>query len=211
MAAPAVAYDDDSGAGDIVFFALLVTGAYVFAQLWRSKQAVAAGWGFAPAPPPPLSSLDRALEVLAPMQLSPAGEAFIKEQEGFRPMPYQDPPGSGKMSIGYGHQIQPGENLKGPISRQTANVLFDADAAKVSQAINGGLKVGVSQGQFDALVDFGINFGAGALLGSTLWQLLNSGDYAGAAQQFNLWIHSGGQVSSDLQARRAGDVQLFNS
>jgi len=201
---------DDDGAGDLVFVGLMVVGAYVFAQLWRSKQAVAGGWGFEASPPPPQSSLDQALEILAPMQLSPAGAAYIKKQEGFRPMPYADPSGNG-MDIGYGHQIKAGENLKGPISRQTADTIFQADVADISQTINNNLKVAVSQGQFDALVDFGYEFGAPKLLSSTLWQRLNAGDYAGAAQQFNLWVHSGGQVSQDLVQRRAGDVQMFNS
>jgi lysozyme len=208
-----VAYqDDDDGAGDLVFLALMFASAYVFAQYWRSKTAAAGGWGFAPAAPAPLSPLDRALEILAPMQLSAAGAAYIKKQEGFRAMPYPDPSGNG-TDIGYGHQIKASEaaTLKGPISRQTAEVLFNADAADISQTINNNLRVGVSQGQFDALVDFGYEFGAPKLLGSTLWQLLNSGDYAGAAQQFNLWVHSGGQVSQDLVNRRAGDVQMFNS
>ena len=45
----------------------------------------------------------------------------------------------------------------------------------------------VSQGQFDALVDFAYNLGASKLVNSTLWKKLKAKDYESAANEFLKW------------------------
>lgn len=67
----------------------------------------------------------------------------------------------------------------------------------------------LTQGQFDALVDFTYNLGAGALQGSTLRKLVNAGDMDGAAGEFGKWVHAGGAVLPGLVTRRAEDAELF--
>ena len=42
-------------------------------------------------------------------------------------------------------------------------------------------------------------------------KLLNAGDYSGAADQFERWDKSGGQVIAGLLRRRQTEVQEFNS
>ncbi len=198
--------DDDEGGDDLLFLALVIGGAYVFAQLWRHRLAAAAGGGsFAPAPPPN-DVAQGVLNYLVPLSLSPTGAAFIKANEGFRAAAYPD---AGGQSIGYGHKIQPGENIVSPISQGEADSLFASDIGTAVRAVSDGLKVQVSQSQFDALVDLAYNIGTTAFLNSTLLSLLNSGDFQGASQQFSQWIHSGGQVNSDLVARRQADQNLF--
>jgi lysozyme len=200
--------DDDDDGDDFAFFALVTAGAYFFWQLYRYRLAAQAGGGVfetaAPAQGDPTSGI---LNILVPLQLSPTGAAFIKQQEGFSATPYAD---GGKTSIGYGHQIQPGENIPQPISRADGEQLFASDAAKAAQTVGDAVKVELSQSQFDALVDFVFNIGRGDFLKSHLLAYLNSGDYARAAAEFSRWVHSGGQVNADLVARRALDQQLFN-
>jgi lysozyme len=68
----------------------------------------------------------------------------------------------------------------------------------------------VNQNQFDAMVDFAYNAGAGAFLGSTLLKKVNTGDFPGAAAQFALWIHAGGEVVEGLVRRRKAEADLFS-
>ena len=63
--------------------------------------------------------------------------------------------------------------------------------AKRSRLSNGWFKVPLSQGQFDALVDFAFNLGSGRLATSTLLQNLNAGNYDDAAGQLLRWDHAG--------------------
>jgi lysozyme len=151
------------------------------------------------------------------MVLSSDGLAFIQSQEGLSLSAYEDPPGSNKYSIGYGHQIVPGDGLDSSsiITEDEALQLLNGDTAKAQSAVNSLVTVPLSQGQFDALVDFAYNEGVGAFAGSTLLATLNSGDYAGASQDFASWVfeHVGGvkQVSQVLVARRQGEQQLFTA
>jgi lysozyme len=69
--------------------------------------------------------------------------------------------------------------------------------------------VTLSQGQYDALVSFTYNEGAGRLQTSTLLTLLNAGNYAGASGQFGDWVYGGGVKLTGLVTRRAAEVALF--
>jgi GH24 family phage-related lysozyme (muramidase)/LysM repeat protein len=82
-------------------------------------------------------------------------------------------------------------------------------AATVRDAV----KVPVTQNQFDALVSFAYNIGAGqsGFKGSTALSRLNKGDTAGAAEAMTWWNKSEGKVSQGLINRRADEVELFNT
>ena len=67
----------------------------------------------------------------------------------------------------------------------------------------------MTQGQYDALVDFTFNLGATNFSGSTLLALLNAGNYDGAAEQFERWHHVGGQDCAGLFRRRAAEKAEF--
>ncbi len=82
-------------------------------------------------------------------------------------------------------------------------------SAQVSALVEGGAPT--SQNQFDALVDFAYNLGVGNLESSTLLRLHKAGDYAGAAAQFPLWDHAGGQVMPGLRKRRAAEQALYET
>jgi lysozyme len=73
--------------------------------------------------------------------------------------------------------------------------------------------VDVSQGQFDALVSFVYNVGAGAFENSTLLEKLNAGDYRGAFDEFERWnkvtVNGEKIVSSGLVKRRRREQELF--
>jgi lysozyme len=71
------------------------------------------------------------------------------------------------------------------------------------------VRVPLTQGQFDALVDFCFNLGEGRLAGSTLLRELNAGLYAAAGQQLLAWDHAGGKVIPGLKARREAELALW--
>lgn len=136
--------------------------------------------------------------------VSAAGVAFVKQEEGFDATIKND---EGHQEIGYGHDFTGAPPYPPPITRAQADVLLNQDLAQAAGEIDQLVAVPLTQNQFDALASF--QFNTGALAGSTLLQLLNAGNYAGAAQQFGRWIHAGGVVNQGLVARRAREAALF--
>ncbi|HEY1159134.1 MAG TPA: lysozyme [Terracidiphilus sp.] len=116
---------------------------------------------------------------------------------------------AGIPTIGYGHRLLPHESFPNGIFELQAALLLAGDARDAEQAVQRLAKVALSQGQFDALVDFCFNLGAGRLSSSTLLKALNCGRFEAAAEQLLSWDLAGGEVNSGLKARREGEFQLW--
>lgn len=199
-------------AEDIFVYVSLIVGGLIALNYLRNRSAaavdVAAGFGTQSFPgTQPGGGFSSALEILAPMQVSPAGQAFIKNEEKLSLVRFND---AGHSAIGWGHDIQPGENIPARITPGQAQQLLDGDLANTASVLNGAVRVQLTQNQFDALASLEFDIGAHAFETSTLLRLLNAGNYAGAAQQFSRWIHSQGQVNQGLIGRRARELALFN-
>jgi lysozyme len=93
---------------------------------------------------------------------------------------------------------------------QAANLLA-CDVRDAEQAVQRLVKVPLTQGQFDALVDFCFNLGVGRLTASTLLKCLNAGRYDEAAEQLLLWDHTGGQECAALKVRREAEAELWRN
>lgn len=145
------------------------------------------------------------------LSISLAGLNHLKEIEGFRANVYDDI--AGYPTIGYGHKLTIAERAAGlkTVTEEQATRLLAADLATAENAVNRLVKVGLTQGQFDALVSFVYNVGAGAFGRSTMLKMLNAGDYAGAAAQFSRWTYAGGQKSQGLANRRQAEIALFKN
>lgn len=143
------------------------------------------------------------------MQVSADGLDLIKKSEGFRGQVYRDV--AGFPTIGYGHLIKPGETFPNGITEPQAAAILSSDVQEAEQAVARLVKVALTQGQFDALVDFCFNLGAGRLASSTLLRDLNAGNHNSAAAQLLSWDHAGGVVVSGLKARREAELLLWNS
>lgn len=145
------------------------------------------------------------------MLTSPAGRSNIATWEGRRKNAYQD--SAGNWTIGVGHKIVPGDGLAPnsatTITDQTIDALFADDIEEAETSVKSRVTVPLSQGQFDALVDFAFQFGDGKFGSSTLLRLLNSGDYAGAQAEFAKWIHVNNVPNQQLIARRNADAIMF--
>ncbi|AJB70083.1 lysozyme [Enterobacter asburiae] len=146
------------------------------------------------------------------MQTSDKGIALIKQFEGCKLTAYQD--SVGVWTIGYGWtQPVDGKPIRAgmTIKQETAERLLKTGLVSYESDVSRLVKVGLTQGQFDALVSFTYNLGARSLSTSTLLRKLNSGDYAGAADEFLRWNKAGGKVLNGLTRRREAELALFLS
>lgn len=144
------------------------------------------------------------------MQTSDKGIALIKQFEGCKLTAYQD--SVGVWTIGYGwtkpvdgKPIRAGMTIK----QETAERLLKTGLVSYESDVSRLVKVGLTQGKFDALVSFTYNLGARSLSTSTLLRKLNAGDYAGAADEFLRWNKAGGKVLNGLTRRREAERDLF--
>lgn len=140
------------------------------------------------------------------MQISETGKDIIRNLEGFSATRYPDGKG---YSIGYGHQILPGESFVEPISKEIGELLLESDSAKSEKIVNSSVKVPLKQNQFDALVSFVYNVGANAFKNSSMLRYINSGRNDLAADEFNRWVYYQGSVNKGLVARREKEKKLF--
>lgn len=130
---------------------------------------------------------------------------MIKGFEGFREYPYTCP--GGALTIGYGTTIKPGQFTS--ITKEQAEALLRKSISGFERSIKKLVKVPLNQNQYDALVSFTYNVGAGALQRSTLLKKLNSRDYQGAADELLRFTKSNGKVLQGLVKRREKERAIF--
>jgi lysozyme len=132
---------------------------------------------------------------------------YIKLAEGFRAKAKLDVKG---LAIGYGHH---GPEVHDGLvwTAQQAEETLEQDIGKVCEEVEALVKVPLTQGQFDALVDFTYNLGSGRLQHSTLLTLLNQKAYTGAGQQLLRWDMVEGKPSDGLLARRQWDLERWKA
>jgi lysozyme len=137
---------------------------------------------------------------------STKGLSLTEQFEGCRLTAYQDQ--VGVWTIGYGH-TGPDVTAGMTISIDAAQALLAKDVSSAADCVNNLVEVTLTQEEFDALVDFVFNLGAGAFRGSTMLRDLNAGDFTSAAAQFDMWDHAGGAVVAGLLRRRQAEAELF--
>lgn len=139
------------------------------------------------------------------MAPSDACIALVKSSEGCRLTAYRD--SASVLTIGFGHARGVREGQTITQAQADALLLDDLDAAAAQ--VEAMVTVPLTQGQFDALVSFCYNLGAGRLRDSTLLRLLNQSRYQEAAAQFRFWVMAAGQVLPGLVTRRKAERALF--
>jgi lysozyme len=138
---------------------------------------------------------------------SPNGFKMTESFEGLQLTAYKDVAGVWTNGYGNTHNVVPGTTItmEQAVSDRASNI--EGSEFVVNRVVT----VPLTQNQFDALVDFVFNLGSGNFQSSTLLRKLNSGDYAGASQEFPKWDHSGGVVVAGLTRRRLAEQALFNT
>lgn len=144
-----------------------------------------------------------------PTRTGAQGIDLIKHFEGLRLQRYLD--AVGKPTIGYGHLILPHEHFDRPLSEAEAQALLRRDLRGAELQLCKLVRVPITQQQFDALMSFVFNLGAGRLRSSTLLRYLNAGSPARAADQFLAWNKAGGKPLAGLTRRRQAERKLFLS
>ena len=145
------------------------------------------------------------------MEYSKNGAHLTESFEGLRLTAYPDPgTGGAPWTIGYGHtgpDVHPGLT----ITQEQAEELLMQDTQKAAAAVNAKVTGDITQEEFDALVDFVFNVGAGNFAASTLLKKVNSGDIHGAAAEFEKWDMAAGKHMAGLLRRRHAESEEFLS
>jgi len=145
-------------------------------------------------------------------QINEDGLIIIKSFEGLELVAYQD--SVGVWTIGYGHT-----SMAGPPDVYPGLVITEAEADRIlrqdldyfEQGVAAALTVATNSDQFSAMVSFAFNVGLTAFRDSTLLRKHNSGDFAGAADEFLRWVYAGGERLPGLERRRNAERALYLS
>ena len=146
------------------------------------------------------------------MKMSAAGLDTVKEFEGLRLKAYKCP--AAVWTIGYGHTSAAGSPIVTSdleITREAAEEILKKDMGQYEDGVSKYVKVGLTQGQFDPLVDFAYNAGVGALQKSTLLKKVNAGKFDEVPAEFMKWTKGGGKELPGLVRRRRAEVKLWRS
>jgi len=110
------------------------------------------------------------------------GIDLIKRFEGFSATVYICT--AGYPTIGYGHLVREAERYEQGITEAAAEALLRRDVQAAEKAVLRLIDVPLTDGQFDALVSFTFNLGAGALQRSTLRRMVNRQAHSEVPEQF---------------------------
>lgn len=134
------------------------------------------------------------------MKMSENGLHLLEMREGSRTLAYKDT--KGIWTIGVGHT---GPEVKEGLRWTPAQIdeAFRKDVEWAEDAVNK-VKVPLTQYQFDALVSFVFNVGAGAFERSTMLKCLNKGDFHQACLEFDKWVKP-----PEIKSRRMSEKNQF--
>lgn len=150
-------------------------------------------------------------------------KAFVSAQEGEKLTAYLDNASPPRWTIGVGHLIRESDMVRGQklhpfgpittITPEESEAFFNSDVREAAEAVDGGVTRLATTNERTAMISLAYNIGATAFRGSTLLKLFNSGDKAGAADQFLRWVYSGDKSKPNpgLVARRDRERNLFLS
>ena len=142
---------------------------------------------------------------MANRKIGQAGLNLIKQFEGCRLSAYQC--AAGVWTIGYGHTTGVKKGMT--ITQAQADTYLKQDCAKFENYVNSvsyvPITASLNQNQFDALVSFAFNCGAGNL--KKLCAGRNASQIAVAMPQY---CKANGKVLAGLRRRRVAEQALFN-
>lgn len=137
------------------------------------------------------------------MKISETGLNLIKQFEGCHLTAYKDPVGI--PTIGYGHTK--GVKLGQKITQAQADEYLRQDVASAESAVSK-YKYNYNQNQFDALVSFTYNCGAGNLKKITDNGMRTLAQISARLPNYN---KASGKVLAGLTRRRAAEKKLFDT
>jgi lysozyme len=139
------------------------------------------------------------------MKTSAMGREAISIREGRVLQAYRDT--RGILTIGVGHTSAAGPPTVTDgmvISLTECDQILSRDLSQFEDAVNGVIRIAISQNAFDACVSLAFNVGAPGFVGSSVARDINAGDMQAAADAFLLWDHP-----PELLGRRKGERAQF--
>ena len=145
---------------------------------------------------------------------------LVKASEGTRYVPYDDArpdyelkPGDkivGTLTCGVGHT---GPDVKiGEVWDQArVDSTLRADLDEHARQMDSLVKVSLTQGQYNGLLDWVFEEGIGRLHNSTLLHVLNEGHYDQVPDQLRKWVYAGGKKMAGLVRRREAEIALWSN
>lgn len=120
---------------------------------------------------------------------------------------------AGVWTIGWGTTTEHGHSIRSGMvwSDAQCDAAFINDMHIFESDVRRLVRVQLTQWQFDALVSFAYNVGAGAFGGSTLLKKVNARDWDAAALEFHKWNKANGKKLDGLVRRRASESLLFQN
>ena len=139
------------------------------------------------------------------MKISQEGINLIKKFEGCKLEAYKC--AADVWTIGYGSTkgVKEGDT----ITQEEAENLLMTDLEVFEEAVNEAVHRSMVQCQFDALVSWTFNLGAGNLNSSTMLKKLNNQEYDEVAPQMKRWNKANGKVLEGLVRRREAEALLY--
>ena len=112
------------------------------------------------------------------------------------------------LTIGYGSTTNVTKGMM--ITEEYAEELLRQDLKRFEQAVERIIKVWLTQNEYDAIVSFAFNVGAGALEHSTFARRMNRGDNKAACfkEEFPKWVNGSNGPLPGLVRRREAEVEL---
>lgn len=136
---------------------------------------------------------------------SAEGLQTIKQHEGVRTAAYLDAVKVPTICYGSTRKVYIGQRA----TLAQCEELLMQDATYAGRGVAKGVKVKLTQGQYDALVSFVFNLGETQFYKSTLLRKINAGDCWGAGKEFDRWVFAKGKRLKGLVVRRADERSTF--
>lgn len=135
----------------------------------------------------------------------PTAELIVTTHEGKENTAYLDPVRIPTICYGNTKNVRLGQTA----TDAECKALLKRDLTYAAVGIAKGVKVPITQGQYDALVSFVYNVGETQFYKSTLLKQINAGNCMQAGAEFRRWVYAGGKVLPGLIKRRADERLAF--
>lgn len=135
------------------------------------------------------------------LKTSEQGLTHVANQEGCRLAAYQC--SANRWTAGLGHTE--GITERQTISLEQAANYFVEDVTKAEQVVTKAITKQANQGEFDMMVSFVFNLGAGNFKRSTLLKKFNAGQNKQACNEYLRWVYVNGK-NCNLVASNCGGI-----
>lgn len=132
--------------------------------------------------------------------------SLITRFEGFRADAYKDPVGIWSIGFGTTEGVKQGDTITVP---EALSRLSEHIQENVEPQLKRYVTWPLLQCEFDALVSFVYNVGAGAFARSTMRKKINEPSMWEASLEFDKWVYAGGKKLKGLVTRREHEKAMF--